>query len=749
MGRSIQSKDYNKEFIDVMNNINNIAKGYGFKNGIDWACNAKKASKIGYDTYMKYKNCHDLRVQIAHGGASDINISFGTYSNVCDFEGDIKNSRLRNEKKDVCLPSGTFRGQPYVKTFNRVGADGSNYNFKFSIRWENNEYDNGKYEGLASGTGYFIHIDNAPYLEYAIAHPHEFHIIYGDVERYICWSKIIDNFEDANAIMYVWVNRYVEVLDAHKEKKLVNVGEIDMKANRKNVLPTGTFRSDKKRTITIKKSVYDEIISILGKKKPELGGMLGYSSDQSVIDSFVFDKDAKVNSVEYTPNTDFLNNVLNNEWASKGIYFAGFVHSHPGDYDVLSKADIEYAYKLIGAFDLDYVFVPIVTSSYAYKTSIKGYCVNYDCTVDQVDISIYDGTEEKQDKDTGKIVWERESDEGIKIDLDKIKLIEENFDKMYESYLTETENSKINSERKDLSDDDTFARIKTVIDTGYMSKCSIIGIGCGGARSFYESMARMGVGNFYLIDGDKSSRSNIASQNGYISEIGKYKPEVVKNRLLDINESVNVETFNFMLDDCVTDEFIEKNILSKLDKSTTLICAFTDSFLAQARASRIAQKHGIPFLSGQHHAQGDTSELVYWYPNVSKYSLREIAKSRYNEYQKGYKNTVTSVGSPIFNTTRLNALCEKIAVGLLLYHMYPDDIYCSFLKQMSDKNLILIKQKYLSTDNSLFSLFMNDDNSFFDEVTWINPEDIEDLTNIEFKDSNVIDTREIFNEKIE
>ena len=30
--------DYSGKFIDVMDAINNIAKGKGFKNGIDWIC---------------------------------------------------------------------------------------------------------------------------------------------------------------------------------------------------------------------------------------------------------------------------------------------------------------------------------------------------------------------------------------------------------------------------------------------------------------------------------------------------------------------------------------------------------------------------------------------------------------------------------------------------------------------------------------------------------------------------------------
>ena len=62
------------------------------------------------------------------------------------------------------------------------------------------------------------------------------------------------------------------------------------------------------------------------------------------------------------------------------------------------------------------------------------------------------------------------------------------------------------SQKKDsgtdpMSQDETFARISTAIPLDYMKGCTIVGVGCGGARGFYEDMARCGVGKFLLIDG--------------------------------------------------------------------------------------------------------------------------------------------------------------------------------------------------------------------------------------------------------
>ncbi len=755
---------YNREFEDTMDNINNIAYGHGFKNGIEWASAALNRNEIDYGTYKKYENAHNLRVRFSHGNARDISVSCETYQTAREWESKIQYSSIRGNrnnsrvgngagKKTPKLPDGTFRGKPFVKEFKRIGKDGEEYFFKFAIYKENNYLDDG--QGGTNGFGYFIHIENAPYFQYASNKLHEFHMIKTSYDYHICWNKIIENFDEANAVMYVWVNRYAELIDVLKNDNLISEHELNKRANKKHVLPSGTFRFDKKhnkksyhiKTIYINHSIYNQIMDLLGKSKPELGGMLGFTLDQDTIDNFVFDEGARVNSVEYNPDIEYLQKIIDGEWEEKHIFLGGFVHSHPGDFNRLSYADVEYAQRIMNAFDLNYLFMPIVTSSYEYKTSITGYIVRINGKVDRCNIKVVPG----QETIDSFYKTEKKSEDKIEttnsINPELLKLIENGFDEMDKKYgKSKTCNTSINdlNVNEHLSQDETFARISGVMDIPYMSECSIIGVGCGGSKSFYESMARMGVGNFYLIDGDKASKSNIASQNGYISEIGMYKPELIKKRILDINDKANVICFNLMLDDKISDEQLENDIISKIDVKKSVLCAFTDDFFAQARTSRIALKYGIPFICGQHHEGGTISEVIFRYPGITKYSLREIAKSRYKSYENGYQNSVTSVGSPIFNTTRLNALCEKIAIGLLLYNNKPDHEYCSFINLKSDRNLILIKQKFITEDNPLYDFFDNSVNSLFDEVVWINPESIEDLTDVVLEENDIVDTRVIF-----
>ena len=82
---------------------------------------------------------------------------------------------------------------------------------------------------------------------------------------------------------------------------------------------------------------------------------------------------------------------------------------------------------------------------------------------------------------------------------------------------------------------------------------------------------------------------------------------------------------------------------------------------------------------------------------------------------------------------------------MLLYCKYPNDNYCSFLHLKNDKNLILIKQRYITEEHPLYDLFDNGPNSLFDDVSWIHPESLEDLNDVELEEGTVTDTRIIFN----
>ena len=80
--------------------------------------------------------------------------------------------------------------------------------------------------------------------------------------------------------------------------------------------------------------------------------------------------------------------------------------------------------------------------------------------------------------------------------------------------------------------------------------------GCGGVGSYViEGLARTGVNNFILIDNDTVSISNINRQLiATTQSIGKLKVEVCKERILSINPSANIITYNkFILPETIND----------------------------------------------------------------------------------------------------------------------------------------------------------------------------------------------------
>lgn len=713
------------KFISTLQKVDALSKKLGLSNGVNWIRLAYINRHISYATYMQYNNLYGLKNILLHENA-DSKIVSKTKLRLANqlFEKVQRTSITVKPKTVVKLPKGTFRVQAYKKVINLTNRFGVNFSFKFTIT---KEY------GYMFTESYKIIIDYAPNFQYACKNPHTFHILSSGDYKIVCWDSDIDNFKDANAIMLVWAKSYVKAMTADCNYFGMSNNN-SLSRTSKRILPIGTFRIGKMinnkqkrekienqfKTIYITQNVYNNIISLLGTKKPELGGMLGWKENQDVIDEFVFDKDAKVGSAEYSPNTDYLNKIIQYEWEKSGIYLAGFVHSHPYNFSSLSSADVEYATRILQAFDMEYLFMPIITSSYNYKTTFNPYIVYANGMVKKCKIVIINETIDNTDNISYSYDEINKLEFLNGIDLTKI---EQHFNNMKELKLDGTD--FIDKGTCQLEQNEIYARIEKSFDIDYLKTCTIIGIGCGGARGFYEDMARMGVGNFYIMDGDISTRSNIASQHGFISDIGLKKTETTKNRLLDINDKINVVAFDFMLDDNITDDWLEENIMAKIDKKKTVFCAFTDDFFAQARVASLGEKFNIPVLSAQHHENGYTSEIIYWYPNVSSYTIKEILCDRYTAYENGFINNVTSEGSPIFNTTRLNALCCKIAIGILVYGEDENNLYCKFIKHNSDHNLILIRQiNLLDTNSEMKNLFINSNEMFFDDAIWINPKDI-------------------------
>ena len=110
----------------------------------------------------------------------------------------------------------------------------------------------------------------------------------------------------------------------------------------------------------------------------------------------------------------------------------------------------------------------------------------------------------------------------------------------------------------------------------HLSECRIAVFGIGGVGGYVcEALARSGVGAFDLIDDDKVCLTNINRQIiATRKTVGKYKTDVMKERILDINPEAKVNTYQcFFLPENASDFPFEKYdyVIDAIDTVTAKI----------------------------------------------------------------------------------------------------------------------------------------------------------------------------------
>lgn len=141
-------------------------------------------------------------------------------------------------------------------------------------------------------------------------------------------------------------------------------------------------------------------------------------------------------------------------------------------------------------------------------------------------------------------------------------------------------------------------------------KRSVIAVfGLGGVGGYaLESLARSGIGTFYLIDGDIIEPSNVNRQLlALASTIGMSKVEVARRRVKEINEDAEVFTClkmikpdmggNLLADDFVGSDFPKADSpLSFLDEVDAIVDA-TDYISLKVALAKEAEKRNILIIS--------------------------------------------------------------------------------------------------------------------------------------------------------
>lgn len=160
-----------------------------------------------------------------------------------------------------------------------------------------------------------------------------------------------------------------------------------------------------------------------------------------------------------------------------------------------------------------------------------------------------------------------------------------------------------------------------------LSHASVALFGLGGVGSYCaEALARCGIGKIMIVDCDVVSKSNINRQLCALqSTVGRYKTEVVAERLLDINPDIKLDARCERL----TPDNIDTFDLARYDYIIDAI----DTVSAKLALVEKAQELGIPMISSMG-TGNKTNPSALMVSDISKTSVCPLARVMRRELKK-------------------------------------------------------------------------------------------------------------------
>lgn len=175
-----------------------------------------------------------------------------------------------------------------------------------------------------------------------------------------------------------------------------------------------------------------------------------------------------------------------------------------------------------------------------------------------------------------------------------------------------------------------FSRTEILLGSDAMEKLAhsrVAVFGVGGVGGYVcEALVRSGVGAFDLIDKDVVSLTNINRQIiATHSTIGRYKTEVMKERMLDINPNADVRIHNCFFLPENADEF-------PFDEYDYIVDA-VDTVTAKIALVMKAQEKNIPIVSSMG-AGNKLDGSAFMVADIYKTSMCPLAKVMRHELKK-------------------------------------------------------------------------------------------------------------------
>lgn len=185
---------------------------------------------------------------------------------------------------------------------------------------------------------------------------------------------------------------------------------------------------------------------------------------------------------------------------------------------------------------------------------------------------------------------------------------------------------------------DLFSRNVGILESDVMMKTGAVLVGCGSVGSLVAlELAKAGVGRFLLIDNDILGYHNLCRHQCGLLDVGRYKTEAVRDRILQINPSAKVVAQN-----CIIQE-VPLKVFDEFCDTDTIVIGGADNRQGDLYANQIAKEVGMPLMSIGCWERAFAGEIFYCLPEGMPdygdfmYALGDVS-GRVNQNRKFYTN---------------------------------------------------------------------------------------------------------------
>ena len=161
----------------------------------------------------------------------------------------------------------------------------------------------------------------------------------------------------------------------------------------------------------------------------------------------------------------------------------------------------------------------------------------------------------------------------------------------------------------------------------HLAKCRVAVFGIGGVGGYVcEALARSGIGAFDLIDHDKVCLTNINRQIIATGKtVGKYKTDVMKERILDINPEAKVTAYQCF--------FLPENASDFPFEQYDYVVDAMDTVTAKIELVMQCQKRDVPVMSSMG-AGNKLDPTMFRVADIYKTNMDPLAKVMRRELKK-------------------------------------------------------------------------------------------------------------------